>query len=596
MNENIKSQLLQEAKEGLNNVREKIQTKIDYREEKGRSMIKNKNSVVLSDSVAEQILEAHNKVQIENLKQLYPSPYFTRCDFISNSTTKEMYFGKFSFSDENIYSWVTPAATLRFDRPGPASYDRPDGKTQSGIIERKDNYMIVDGKINFYSIENLGSPLELIYQENFTRQKSGFILPEVVEQMEKSQDQIIRAHHRGPLIISGPAGSGKTTLALHRVAYLIQNPETSETFRPDSILVLVQDSGSKQYFSQLLPDLGIKGVSIVTFAEWSKSVLKLESHEYISDYKISELEKYQYEYAKLQAIKNNSQERYNKNIYSFLEKVYYKFLTDDQKKILNWQRENKYIDHFDLTILLDCYQKQHGELNLEKDYYERQSGNQYRKRKGTFPAQYSLIIVDEFQNYLPKQLDILNTCLNNRLKSMIYVGDLSQQTQLGTLSKLADTGIELELNRLVKLEKVYRNTKEILNYIKNGGYEIQIPDQIKHGTPVIEKTFDNTEDEINFVDLELNNTKGDVGILCRDKKYLDNYKKRFNEKTNVHCLTFHETQGVEFESVFLVGPNYNESEFTSLNQDILKEVNKIEKDLKYVALTRAMSKLYVLSK
>ena len=46
------------------------------------------------------------------------------------------------------------------------------------------------------------------------------------EQMEKAQDQVIRAHHAGPLVISGPAGSGKTTLALHRVAFLTQSPET----------------------------------------------------------------------------------------------------------------------------------------------------------------------------------------------------------------------------------------------------------------------------------------------------------------------------------------------------------------------------------
>ena len=595
MNENQKKQLLEEAKNYFANIREKIIAKIEHRENRTDNMKKERSGIILSDAIAQQILMAHNQDQIENLKQLYPSPYFTRCDFTINDEQKIMYFGKFSFSDESIYSWITPAAALRFENPGVASYGRPDGKTQTGLIERKDNYMIVDGKILFFSTESTSHPRELIYQEKFTRQKSGFILPEVIEQMEKSQDQVIRAHHDGPFIIAGPAGSGKTTLALHRVAYLIQSPETSEFFRPETILVLVQDSGSKKYFSQLLPDLGIKGVEIITFAQWSQTILKLEDHNLLTDYETSEEEKIKYEYAKLKALSELPLIDYNNNIYRLLEKIYDQYFTPKQKNIFTWQKQKKLLDRFDFTILLACYQKQHGQFKIEKEYYEQLSDGRHRKRKISFPAQYNLIIVDEFQNYLPQQLAILNSCINPRLKSLVYVGDLSQQTQLGTIRNLASIGIEINQERLVKLEKVYRNTKEILNYIKKIGYQIEVPDQIKNGVPVIEKELENIPSEIEYITKQLTEKNVAVGILSRHKDYLAQFKEHFKNDHTIHCLSFYEAQGVEFDCVFIVGPTKTPAVYAGVTTELMTEISAIEKDLLYVALTRAISKLYILS-
>ena len=595
MNENQKKHFLDEAKKHLDTIREKIVAKIDYRDKRSNHMKNERGGVVISDAIAQQILMAHNQEQIENLKQLYPSPYFTRCDFTTNGEEKIMYFGKFSFSDENIYSWITPAAALRFENPGVTSYARPDGKTQSGTIERKDSYMIVDGKILFFSTESIDHPRELIHQEHFTKQKSGFILPEVIEQMEKSQDQVIRAHHDGPFVIAGPAGSGKTTLALHRVAYLIQSPETTEFFRPESILVLVQDSGSKNYFSQLLPDLGIKSVSIITFAEWSKTVLKIDDHKFLTDYEISEEEKIKYEYAKLKTLTALSAISYDKNIYRLLEKIYDQHFTPEQKTILNWQKKNKRLDRFDFTILLTCYQKQHGQFNIEKEYYEQLSDGRHRKRVHAFPAQYNLIIVDEFQNYLPQQLAILNSCINPRLKSLVYVGDLSQQTQLGTIRNLSSIGIDINQERLVKLEKVYRNTKEILNYIKKIGYQIEVPAQIKDGVPVVELKLADIPAEIEYITNQLTEKNVAVGILSRQKDSLEKFKQHFQNDPSIHCLSFYEAQGVEFDCVFIVGEIQKPLTYEGLTDELQAELKAIEKDLLYVALTRAISKLYILS-
>ncbi len=198
MQEKLKEKLLTQARAHISYIRKKIEDTIMQREAK--SVLMNKPaafSVWAGDVFTHARLTANNQEQIERLRQLYPSPYFTRCECEINGEKKVMYFAKFSFSDENVYSWISPAATLRFENPGPAGYVRPDGKVQSGILLSKDQFMIVDSKLLFFSAESIGHSRELIYQEHFTRQKVGFILPEVVELMEKAQDQIVRAPYHG---------------------------------------------------------------------------------------------------------------------------------------------------------------------------------------------------------------------------------------------------------------------------------------------------------------------------------------------------------------------------------------------------------------
>ncbi|MEK6885100.1 MAG: hypothetical protein AABY22_36045, partial [Nanoarchaeota archaeon] len=199
--------------------------------------------------------------QLEHEKQLdyaENSPYFVRCDvkFDDNSKIETLYFGRFAFREDSVFSWVAPASLIRFESPGEISYILPNGKKRMGTLLRKDQYMIIDREIFFLSSEATNYERELIYQKHFTEQKIGFVLPEIVEQMEKAQDTIIRSHYFGSFLISGAAGSGKTTLALHRIAYLVQSPETEKIFNPSKITVFVQDASTKKYFSGLLPELG----------------------------------------------------------------------------------------------------------------------------------------------------------------------------------------------------------------------------------------------------------------------------------------------------------------------------------------------------
>lgn len=230
-----------------------------------------------------------------------PSPYFFRCDVIfddKNKKKKTLYFAKFSFSKKSIFPWTAKAAVIRFEKPGRFSYKVKGNKTRSGQLLRKDQFMIVDGKIVFMASESKDYERTLIYQEKLQRRKTEFVLPEIVELMEKAQDQVIRANYKGSFLISGPAGSGKTTLALHRVAYLLQSPDTADLFPSERMIVFVQDDSTKKYFGNLLTDLGAKEVVITTFFEWVKQILELQGYSYINRFGKNETEKDLYELKK----------------------------------------------------------------------------------------------------------------------------------------------------------------------------------------------------------------------------------------------------------------------------------------------------------
>ncbi|MCX6808452.1 MAG: AAA family ATPase [Candidatus Berkelbacteria bacterium] len=550
------------------------------------------------DKIVESSVIKFEMKKVDELEYLKGSPYFVRCEVKLEDEPKvsSLYFGKFGSDTESIYSWVVPAAVIRFDAPGEVLYECPDGSIAHGMLLRKDQFMITDGEIKFLSSENLDEKRELIYQEYFSSRKSGFVLPEIVAEMEKSQDAVIRAHHIGPFLISGPAGSGKTTLALHRVAYLLQSPDLSETYTSDKIIVFVQDTGTKAYFSELLPQLGIDDVTITTFSDWAMQILGIDlnfTEHFGSTEEIHDL----YESAKISALRQNRNHSFkNQNVFAYLGEIYKSFFTTDQNHLFDLQRENNNLDRIDLTLLLLGKMATDQNLQIIKDYYIEQKNGQYKKRTGPVPVKYSLAIVDEFQNYLPEQLQIFNTCMDSKLKSIIYVGDLAQQVRLGTIRQFSDINTSLLPERQVVLQKVYRNTANILKYIQSLGYNVSIPDKIASGSEVVEIAKINSETEIDIIKNALEKADySSVGILAKDENYLTNFQADFENNKKIHLLSFSEAQGVEFDIVFMVGIRKDQFE---INQDLPPELRgekrKINRDLLYVALSRAIKELFVL--
>lgn len=229
--------------------------------------------------------------------------------------------------------------------------------------------MIVDGKIIFQSSESDSYERTLVYQEYLSNRKATFVLPEIVELMEKAQDKVIRADYKNPFLISGPAGSGKTTLALHRVAYLAQSPETSELFTGDTVIVFVQDQSTKSYFSHLLPELGIKNVMITTLYEWEISILNLKEWTFAQNIKADETENDLIQYHKnvllkrLQSNKLKLKKELRK--LDFLSELYSKYSDFNLKEVFDLQKQAKALDRFDLALMTYRQHQLDGQLTTE---------------------------------------------------------------------------------------------------------------------------------------------------------------------------------------------------------------------------------------
>lgn len=571
--ETHKQQLLEVLRDRVRSVQGVIAESMESVRGMATKSLREIGSMSPADQRVYMQLKGYAVDRMEQLEHLHKSPFFTKCEIVDGETgeKKEYFFATHQFIEEAIYSWVSPVASIRFESPGEISYTLPSGESKHMTMLRKEQYMIVDGKVLFYAQENPGMPRELVYQEHFTKQKSEFMLPEIVAQMEKAQDTVIRADHRGPLVISGPAGSGKTTLALHRVAYLTQAPDTASLYTPESILVFVQDAGTKEYFSHLLPGLGIHNVSITTFPEWAMRILGLEGYAYVHRQGATEAERDRLEYKKLAALRAGSSFKVSKS--------------------------GGTLDRLDLTMLLSDHLKKHERFEIVRRYEAIVKGA-IRKRIERKNVQYSLLVVDEFQNYLPEQLSILKRCLRKETEAVVYVGDMGQQVYLGTIKKWEQIGEVISPERNIRLDKVYRNTRNILQFIQRLGYSIGIPEGIKEGPQVTEKICQSVAEEIQHIKSAVGSYgKGSVGVIAKDSAYLEAFRNEFKENKNIHVLTMNESQGVEFDLVCIVGVHQTLFEVPAhagASTEHLLERKNIQRDLLYVALTRAITELHVL--
>jgi len=584
------SELLTQARERIRHTQEAIQHTQEQLTAQSVQLGEQFKKAEGAEKLTLHTLLQYTKKRQTELTSLFPSPYFSRCDTQSEGKDLTLYIGKFSYPEESVVSWVSPISTLRFAHPGVASYSTPERSKKEVLLKRKDEYMIQDGAIKFFATERLDQPRTLVFQEHFSNRKTGFMLPEIVARMEEAQDKVIRSSWRGPLVISGPAGSGKTTLALHRVAYLMQVPEIKDHFPASRIRVFVQDEGTKSYFSALLPELGIDNVEITTFQAWASDILELSKRKETWTQLSEEVE----DAITIQKLKllRSSLPSFTSDSLRWLKTFYQKNIHSHQEVILERLNQNIF-DDIDLTIFLQAYKKTHGLLHESREYLVQQKNTFEVKRKmGRFAVSYNLCIVDEFQNYLPEQLLLLRGCMNEETQSIIYVGDMRQQTRFGTIQSWEQIGEKIEGARLITLEKVYRNTKEILRYIQKLGYDVTIPNALPEGEPV--QVLADTDKTIKYIsERVLTQTDRLIGILAKNSDDLKPYLHLQAEK-HVKVLTIREAQGVEFDTVFLVGNTHDTWKVDSAySEEVKEEKQRVNKDLLYVALTRAMRELSV---
>jgi DNA helicase-2/ATP-dependent DNA helicase PcrA len=216
--------------------------------------------------------ERSHRVAFENaerLAQMHDNPYFARIDFAESGQAPErIYIGRASLVGDDgetfwIYDWRAPISSLFYDHePGPAVYETPVGPI-AGELTLKRQIVIRGGKLKhvFDTNETVGDEiLQAVLSE-----KSDATMKSIVATIQKEQNRIIRDEKHRLLVVQGAAGSGKTSAALQRIAYLLYRFRSSLTH--DQIVLFSPNPVFKGYISRVLPDLGETNMRQMTFRE-----------------------------------------------------------------------------------------------------------------------------------------------------------------------------------------------------------------------------------------------------------------------------------------------------------------------------------------
>jgi DNA helicase-2/ATP-dependent DNA helicase PcrA len=204
---------------------------------------------------------------LKKYKKLVVSPYFGRIDFAEGpgGTPEQIYLGIGSLMQDDgtflIYDWRAPISSLYYDgAPGPASYDTPGGLI-SGTMELKRQFVIDSGTIEvmFDTGVTIGDELlqQVLSHSADDRMKS------IVATIQREQNAIIRNDKSRMLVVQGAAGSGKTSAALQRVAYLLY--KYRQVLQADQMLLFSPNPLFNSYVSTVLPELGEENMQQTTF-------------------------------------------------------------------------------------------------------------------------------------------------------------------------------------------------------------------------------------------------------------------------------------------------------------------------------------------
>lgn len=212
--------------------------------------------------------------KLNRLKRALKHPYFARIDFLedSQSRAKEIYIGRNSLIEGEqsplVVDWRSPIANLYYDsRLGQAAHPALEGQI-NGHLMLKRQLNIVNGVLQKIIDIDVTADDELL--QDYLGANTDNRLKDIVATIQSEQNQVIRADMARNLIIQGAAGSGKTTVALHRIAYLLYN---HPALREDDFMIIAPHKLFLDYISAVLPELGTEKIKQTTFMDLAQELI-----------------------------------------------------------------------------------------------------------------------------------------------------------------------------------------------------------------------------------------------------------------------------------------------------------------------------------
>lgn len=214
------------------------------------------------------------KLHISNLEVALDKPYFARIDFASeeDGKTSAIYIGKngvIKNTDIIVTDWRAPISSLYYDAEvGKCGFEAPNGRINGEMLLKR-QYEIENGVLQEYFdidlVSNDGLLQKYLSDNNDARLKS------IVSTIQKEQNDVIRKNLSDNIIVQGVAGSGKTTVALHRIAYLVYNYINS--IKQNQYLVIGPNPVFLKYIKSVLPELDVDGVEQCTYEMFAKKYI-----------------------------------------------------------------------------------------------------------------------------------------------------------------------------------------------------------------------------------------------------------------------------------------------------------------------------------
>jgi len=598
----------------------------------------------------------------KRLNKIVDSPYFGRIDFKEerkkSQTTIPVYIGIHTFYDTNkkinrIYDWRAPIAGMFYDNElGKATYSSPLGEI-SGEILLKRQYHIRNGKME-YMLESSLTVHDDILQKELSSNADDK-MKNIVTTIQREQNHIIRNEDAHVLIIQGVAGSGKTSIALHRIAYLLYTLKGDISSK--NILVVSPNKVFTDYISNVLPELG-------------EETVPETSMEYI----LSDVLGHKYKY---QNFFEQVTELLEKPTEGFIERIQYKasfdFISLLDKFIL--YMENNYFRATDvkltrhITIPAEFIDEQfrrfsrypmrqrfetmtdyilemmtikynftvttaeknllkkevrkmfagNNDIQIYKNFFEWAGKSEMLRMRKSHTLEYSdlaplaylhialegkkthshvkHILIDEMQDYSPIQYKVIQKLYPCR---KTILGDASQSVNPYGSSTADMIQRVFTTGEVMKLCKSYRSTFEITCFAQKILLNEELEPIVRHGKQPVILQYRNTEEEISGItDLIFTFKKSNyksLGIVCKTEVQAKSLAEKL--QTYIENVYFLSNQSSAFVKGILITSSHM-AKGLEFDEVIIPQVDDrnycsaIDKSMLYVAVTRAMHKLTI---
>ena len=596
----------------------------------------------------------------KRLTKILAIPYFGRIDFLEkkdNSKVMPTYIGIHTFYDPEsratlIHDWRAPVSSMFYDHElGEAGYRSPSGEIK-GVISLKRQYRIRGGKMEFM-IESALTVHDDILQKELSSNVDDK-MKNIVATIQREQNQIIRNEDIRTLIIQGVAGSGKTSIALHRIAYLLYTFRDSISSK--DILIISPNKVFSDYISNVLPELGEETVPETSMEQILSGVLehKYKYQTYFGlvnellekpssslinriAYKasfgfISELDKFilhiENTYFKAADVKLTKyitipapfiEEQYLRfNRYPIrrrfdamadymldMLKIQYTFtVTTTGRNLLKKEIRLMFAGNNDIQVYKDFFKwtNNPGMFKMRKGHtleYSDLAPLAYLhlalEGNGNQPFRVKHLLIDEMQDYSPIQYKVIQKLFPCR---KTVLGDAGQSVNPYGSSTAETIQKSLTASEIMKLCKSYRSTFEITDFVQKIHPNAELEPVARHGEKPQILQFGSAVEELSgimgLISTYRKSGYKSLGIICKTeqqaRKMADMLKSYANDISFLSSQSSAFVQGIVITSAHMA-KGLEFDEVIIPQTDERNYRSEIDKSMLYVAVTRAMHRL-----